>query len=195
MSCLASSHHISPPGDHAFLSGLPRTQVDHAVEPATPRLSDGQDWWDSWERAETLYTALQFGVDNVRGHMWTMVDLPEKDKRFFQMSVEDRKNRCKTCNTVYVVWLEDKYGEAKFCVKKRDSRGEDCDHVQNRDTSCWIEMHKVREMRLQSRVVPKRGTRPRAPGCNEHAARGKTRGRSAKGTRRAFIRENLDPPV
>ena len=73
-----------------FLAGCEFTQV--------PLLTEGSKLdLESWERNETLRRMLEFGVDNVRGWMFTDLHLKAEDKRAAFQQICEKFDLCRRC--------------------------------------------------------------------------------------------------
>ena len=73
-----------------FLAGCEFTQV--------PLLTEGSSHdLESWERNETLRRMLEFGVDNVRGWMFTDLHLKAEDKRAAFQQICEKFDLCRRC--------------------------------------------------------------------------------------------------
>ena len=69
--------------------------VVRAKDPIIPRMED----LDSWERAETIELARAHGIEKVRGHVWTTVNLTVNMKKEFVGHIRDRYDLCRRCGS------------------------------------------------------------------------------------------------
>jgi hypothetical protein len=82
---------------HANGEGSAWTRA-HRVLRALPASTPGNpDDLESWERAETLHLAHLHGIDNVRGHKYTAVELSAEDRQTFFGDICERKDLCRLC--------------------------------------------------------------------------------------------------
>ena len=63
--------------------------------PITSRMDD----LDSWERAETIEQARIHGIEKVRGHSWTTINLTVNMKKEFVRHIRDRYDLCRRCGS------------------------------------------------------------------------------------------------
>lgn len=63
------------------------------IEPQTPASDD----WESWERAETLLLMSIHGVSQVRGWMFTTVELSEQQQQQAFSQMCERFDLCRKC--------------------------------------------------------------------------------------------------
>ena len=50
------------------------------------------------ELIETTYFMHKYGIDNVRGGLFTMVELSDKEREFAQMLIAHQFDLCRQCN-------------------------------------------------------------------------------------------------
>jgi hypothetical protein len=78
-------------GTGAFcITGKPFTRVDPVTKGST-------DDMESWERNEVLTRMFEFGIDNVRGWMYTLKTMPEEQKISAFDQVCEKFDRCRKC--------------------------------------------------------------------------------------------------
>jgi hypothetical protein len=68
------------------------------VPPLTSPIRIGdEDDWESWERNETLTRMYEFGIQNVRGWMFTSRYLSMQDKENAFQQITERFDLCRNC--------------------------------------------------------------------------------------------------
>jgi len=72
------------------ITGKPFTRVDPVTKGST-------DDMESWERNEVLTRMFEFGIDNVRGWMYTLKTMPEEQKISAFDQVCEKFDRCRKC--------------------------------------------------------------------------------------------------
>ena len=82
--------------DHRDGLGTPYLAGSDFVQ--VPLCTEGSpDDLESWERNETLQRMLHFGVDNVRGWMFTGRHLQQADRRAAFAQICEKNNLCRRC--------------------------------------------------------------------------------------------------
>ena len=72
--------------------------ASHRLAPLTPPVYAGKlPDWESWERVETLTRMYEFGIDRVRGWMFTAPVLSHADKETAFLQICERFDLCRRC--------------------------------------------------------------------------------------------------
>lgn len=69
----------------------------HGVIRSVPTTTRAMEDLESWERAETLHLAFVHGIDNVRGHRYTEVNLTEEERHRYFEDICEKKDLCRKC--------------------------------------------------------------------------------------------------
>lgn len=85
-------------GSHMSGKGSAWTKKHEIVEECEP-MTQPMDDLDSWERAETLDMAKQYGIEKVRGYKWTRVVLPLNEEKDFVINIRERNDLCRKCGS------------------------------------------------------------------------------------------------
>ena len=91
-----TSNKVSRLNDHSCGNGSSWTRkygVVREIPTITPRNEDVE----SWERAETLELAHRYGIDFVRGSVWTTIYMSFIQRSDFVLHICERKNLCRKC--------------------------------------------------------------------------------------------------
>lgn len=91
-----TSNKVARMNDHSRGNGASWTRrygVVREIKPVTPKNDD----IESWERAETLELAHRFGIDFVRGSVWTTIYMSFIQRSDFILHICERKNLCRKC--------------------------------------------------------------------------------------------------
>ena len=83
-------------GKHENGHGSAWTKL-HGVIGEIPTITPHMEDLESWERCETIAMGLKYGIENVRGHLWTRVTLPRSDIISFETQVCERMDFCRKC--------------------------------------------------------------------------------------------------
>ena len=68
------------------------------LEPITPPIfCNGEYDLESWERVETLTRMYEYGIENVRGWLFTAPQLSSRDKDMAFMQICERFDLCRRC--------------------------------------------------------------------------------------------------
>ena len=71
----------------------------HPIIGRVDTITQKMDDLESWERAETLELAHKYGIEKVRGHMWTQNILTEQKKNEFIGQIRERRDLCRKCGS------------------------------------------------------------------------------------------------
>jgi len=83
-------------GSHEHGAGAAWTKL-HGVVGEIATITPHMDDLESWERCETLAMGLKYGIENVRGHLWTRINLPYDEIQSFEAQVCERMDFCRKC--------------------------------------------------------------------------------------------------
>lgn len=83
-------------GNHEKGRGSAWTKL-HGVIKEIPTITPHMDDLESWERCETIEMALKYGIENVRGHLWTRITLPHTEIVSFETQACERMDLCRKC--------------------------------------------------------------------------------------------------
>ena len=83
---------------HEKDSGASWTKA-HPIIGRVDTITQKMDDLESWERAETLELAHKYGIEKVRGHMWTQNILTEQKKNEFIGQIRERRDLCRKCGS------------------------------------------------------------------------------------------------
>ena len=83
-------------GNHEKGRGSAWTKL-HGVVKEIPTITPHMDDLESWERCETIEMALRYGIENVRGHIWTRITLHRTEIVSFEAQACERMDLCRKC--------------------------------------------------------------------------------------------------